>query len=277
MSRILLSLLLCFTMTAFVPGAVPDDKQDQEDTASIRPLPLIRNDFLFDGVEGTVTRSEDKWVFLIDSDITDGIAVIKAGQPVEFIPSATLERIIAGAEKTQNKTGVKLWANVTKYNGKNYLFAWYFIPMTDIAQPEVKKPDTISAEQQTQTTEKPEDDSIIPDDIMAMLKPKRVVNLAKLREVLETEENALLVDRTGYLITKKGQKIFQLDSLGRKLQDISFKLLPCEVLERTEYRISQAINPHRYRIAGTVTKFKGEYYMLLQRAVRTYSHGNFVR
>ena len=277
MSRILLSLLFYFTMTASVPGAVSDDKQNPEGTVSIRPLPLMRNDFIFDGVEGTVTKSEDKWVFVVDSDIADGIAVVKAGQLIELIPSATLERMIAGAEETQDKTGVKLWASVTKYNGKNYLFAWYFIPMTDIAQPEIKKPDSGPAEQQTQPAEKPKDDSIIPDDIMALLKPRRVVNLAKLKKVLETEENALLVDRTGFLLTKKGQKVFQLDSLGRKLQDMSFKLLPCEVLEWTEYRISQSINPHRYRIAGTVTKFKGEYYMLLQRAVRTYSHGNFVR
>jgi hypothetical protein len=264
-------------MTTFVTGAVSDDKQNPQDTVSIRPLPLIRNDFIFNGAEGTVTKSEDKWVFIVDSDITDSIAVVKAGQPIELIPSATLERIIAGAEKTQDKTGVKLWASVTKYNDKNYLFAWYFIPMTDMAQPEIKKPDNGPAEQQTQTAEKPKDDSIIPDDIMARLKPRRVVNLAKLKKVLETEENALLVDRTGFLLTKKGQKVFQLDSLGRKLQDMSFKLLPCEALEWTEYKISQSINPNRYRIAGTVTKFKGEYYMLLQRAVRTYSHGNFVR
>ncbi len=277
MSRMLLSLLLCFIMTASVLGTVSDDKQNPGDTVSIRPLPLIRNDFIFNGVEGTVTKSEDKWVFVIDSDITDGIAVVKAGQPIELIPSATLERMIAGAEETQDKAGVKLWASVTKYNDKNYLFAWYFIPMTDMAQPEIKKPDNSPAQQQVQTAEKPKEDSIIPDDIMALLKPKRVVNLAKLRKVLETEENALLVDRTGFLLTKKGQKVFQLDSLGRKLQDMSFKLLPCEVLEWTEHRISQSINPHRYRIAGTVTKFKGEYYMLLQRAVRTYSHGNFVR
>ena len=277
MSRILLSLLLCFAMTASVPGASSGNKQNPEDIVSIRPMPLIRNDFIFNGVEGIVTKFEDKWVFVTDSDITDDIAVVKAGQPIELIPSSTLERMVAGAEETHDKTGVKLWASVTKYNGKNYLFAWYFIPMTDIAQPEIKKPDSGPAEQQTQPAEKPKDDSIIPDDIMAMLKPKRVVNLAMLRKVLETEENALLVDRTGFLFTKKGQKVFQLDSLGRKLQDMSFKLLPCEVLEWTEYRISQSINPHRYRIAGTVTKFKGEYYMLLQRAVRTYSHGNFVR
>lgn len=275
MSRTLLSLLFCFTMTASVSGKVSDDTQNPQD--SIKPLPLIRNDFVFNGAEGTITKVEDKWVFVIDSDISDGVAVIKAGEPVELIPSATLETIIAAAEKTQNKIGLKLWAIVTKYNEKNYLFAWYFLPMTDLAEPEIEKTESSPAQQQTKTTEKPRDDSIIPDDIMAMLKPKRVVNLAKLKEVLETEKNAMLIDRTGYLLDKKGHKIFQLDSLGRKLQDMSFKLLPCEVLEWTEYKISKSINPNRYRIAGTVTKFEGEYYMLLQRAVKTYSHGNFVR
>ncbi len=184
MSRTLLSLLFCFTMTASVLGKVSEDKQDPNDTVSIRPLPLIRNDFVFNGAQGTVTKVEDKWVFIIDSDISDGFAVIKAGQPVELIPSSTLETIIAGAEKTQNKTGIKLWAIVTKYDDKNYLFAWYFIPMTDMDQPEVEKNESPTAKQQTQNQKKPKDDSIIPDDIMAMLKPRRVVNLAKLKEVL---------------------------------------------------------------------------------------------
>ena len=33
----------------------------------------------------------------------------------------------------------------------------------------------------------------------------------------------------------------------------------------------------RFRVSGIVTTFRGNTYMLLQRATRTYSHGNFAR
>ena len=135
--------------------------------------------------------------------------------------------------------------------------------------------------QQQETTlqqeDKEEDDSIIPEDVMTLLKPKRVVNLAKLREVVQAEDNAMLAERTGFIIEKDGQKILQIDSLGRKLDEMSFKLLPCEVLEWSEYKMSRHANPLRFRIAGIVTMYQGEYYMLLERATRAHNHGNFVR
>jgi hypothetical protein len=35
--------------------------------------------------------------------------------------------------------------------------------------------------------------------------------------------------------------------------------------------------PVRFKIAGVVTKYKGEKYLLLQKATRIYGHGNFAR
>ena len=50
-----------------------------------------------------------------------------------------------------------------------------------------------------------------------------------------------------------------------------------EVLKWTEYKMEKSANPLRFRVAGIVTKYNGEYYILLQRAARAYNHGNFVR
>jgi hypothetical protein len=278
MSRILFILVLCLSAAASVIGAVENDRENSEANLRTRPKPIIRNDFILDGVDGVLTRDEkeDKWFFVADTEITDTVAVIEAGKRIEMIPSNTLEGLISNANETQDNTSIKLWARVTKYHNNNYLFAWYYIPMTDTSPSEAKEPDkTQKQEKRTQTKE--DQDSIIPSDIMAMLKPKRVVNLAKLKKVLETEGNALLVDRSGFIVNENGQKVFKLDGLGRNIGDLSFKLLPCEVLEWTEFKTSQWAFPRRHRIAGTVTKYQGEYYMLLQRAVRTYSHGNFVR
>ena len=87
----------------------------------------------------------------------------------------------------------------------------------------------------------------------------------------------MLADRTGFVIGGEGDKVFVIDGLGRNVEDISFRLLGCEVLERTEANLAGSPYRQRYRVAGRVTKYKGQFYMLLQRAVRLYSHQNFGR
>ena len=75
------------------------------------------------------------------------------------------------------------------------------------------------------------DDSIIPADVMKMLKPKRVVNLAKLTDLVDAEHNVILADRTGFIVDDQAGRAFQLDAFGRKVEGISFRLLPCEVFQ----------------------------------------------
>jgi hypothetical protein len=40
-------------------------------------------------------------------------------------------------------------------------------------------------------------------------------------------------------------------------------------------RQRSSVEPIRFNIAGLVTEFKGRQYLLLQRAIRVHSHGNF--
>jgi hypothetical protein len=49
------------------------------------------------------------------------------------------------------------------------------------------------------------------------------------------------------------------------------------VLELAEQRQSAVPVPVRFKIAGIMTKYKGENYLLLQKATRIYSHQNFDR
>jgi hypothetical protein len=286
-------LMLCLAGGGVVFGAEQIVRAKQRR----HPMP-VREGFVFDGVEGTITRageSRDKWFFAADVEVSDGRAVIKAGQAVELLPSATLETITANIDKGKTSTDVRLWATVTRYSNrnllagqgredislhkdffdKNFLFAWYFIPTSSITEPPGEIKTDQSAEPGAAEAGQP-DESIIPANVMEMLKPKRMVNLAKLKK-LDIKGDVMLADRTGFVLADDKGKLFGLDGLGRNVEDISFRLLPCEVLERVEANLARSAGQQRYRIAGRVTKYKGALYILLQRAVRTYSHGNFAR
>ena len=90
--------------------------------------------------------------------------------------------------------------------------------------------------------------------------------------------DTVLADRTAVLVKQdNGRFVFVLDAYGLSIQDVSFRLLPCEALELTEARQVAELNPVRFKIAGIQTKYKGTDYLLLQKATRVYSHGNFGR
>ena len=132
-----------------------------------------------------------------------------------------------------------------------------------------------------------------PNDILSM--PKEVLEKLKaarsapsVAPSLEKTENntqqkkrttnSVFADRTAFLVKDdKGRLKFVPDALGRNVQNLSFRLLPCAMLERTE--LIQTAEPEtlRFKIAGIVTKYKGKKYMLLEKATRVYSHGNFGR
>ena len=75
----------------------------------------------------------------------------------------------------------------------------------------------------------------------------------------------------------EGRFKFVPDALGRNVQKLSLHLLPCAALELTELKKAAEPETVRFKIAGIMTKYKGDNYLLLERAKRTYSHGNFGR
>jgi hypothetical protein len=90
--------------------------------------------------------------------------------------------------------------------------------------------------------------------------------------------DSVYVDRTGFLVTQEdGRFLFVPDALGRNVQKLSFHLLPCTILELTELKQAAEPDKVRFKIAGIITKYKGENYLLLEKATRAYSYGNFGR
>ncbi|MBN2313279.1 MAG: hypothetical protein JXM79_05075 [Sedimentisphaerales bacterium] len=142
--------------------------------------------------------------------------------------------------------------------------------------------------------DEPNDILAVPPEIIERLKAQRErPATTSLRQIVDSNEvpaektsteapsytrgaDSVFVDGTAFLVEQAdGRLAFVPDALGRNVQRRVLRLLPCEVLELTERTQAAEIEPLRFKIAGILTTYKDEQYLLLQKAVRTYSHGNF--
>ena len=289
-----LFLILLLSAAGLVHADRADTLGEQE-----RVYPYLREGFLYNGVNGTVSRNDEsgKWNFAADTDLTDTRGVIKTGNVTELLLSGCLENMIAEAGGDENSLSVKLWAKITRYSNrnlidpeieeheelvfdKNYLFPMLFIPMSDVERQPPAEPAGDDADAAANKIDDPTEsssDSIIPTEVMEKLKPRRLPNLAKLKTALKQHGDITIFDRSGFIRQTKSGKIFELDGLGRGVDGVTFQLLNSETLERVERKLGDSPGRLRFRVAGIVTKYKGNYYLLLQRAARTYNNGNFAR
>ena len=243
---------------------------------------LLREGFLVDYVQGVMSMDADgQWVFKADTKLFDGLKTLKAQIPIELLPSSTLEKITAGVDHGKlpvENINLRLQAAVTKYKGKNYLFATAYIPMSK----GVKPTPVTTAKKKIETpkqAKETKDDPILSDDVKEMLKPKWTPDLGqkKRRDEIKVEDDASLVGRTGFVIAENDGKYFQIDGLGLKIDRNSYQILRCtslEFVEKVKYRIP---GRRRYSVSGILTTYKGQRYLLPQRVARTYNHGNFAR
>lgn len=310
-----ITIMICFIVLASTSAA----ESASALSATTYPSSLLREGFVFNGVDGTVRKvvgTEDKWVFTPDTAVTDIAGILRKTECIELLPSSTLEKIVFEVEqneKTGTAVSLRIWGTVTTYSDRaviqkrnsdsesanelppyrNFLFPAYFVPMTKIQIATKSDQEQVEEEKKVEDSIIPagsreklkdnearavtDEDAIIPADIMEKLKPKRRVNLEKWRNTLHVEGDFLLIGRSGFVKSESGHTIFALDALGRKIDGLSFRLLPCQALQNTQEQIASSFGRQRYKTVGTVTKYKGENYLLLQHAVRTFSNGNFAR
>ena len=274
-----------------------------------RPV-LLPDGFILTGIEGKLAGSDsnDTWFFEFGSDLTDDDIVLKAGTSLKLLPSGTLEKLVADANE-RSANSYMLWGKITKYKGKNFIFPSYFLPL--IAQP---TPTIPSQKELAETTPSDVNDQkpvvndsndllTIPQEVLEKLKAARSQTSASMQrprdnKTIQNQEihpstdeissinsrldtqniDSVFIDRTALLLRLNEDKLlFVLDALGRNMPEASLRLLPCEMLEMTEQRQSAVPEPVRFKIAGIMTKYKGQNYLLLQKATRIYSHGNFGR
>jgi hypothetical protein len=234
----------------------------------------LRDGFLIEGVDGKLIGPDDKGVykFVADADISDDKAVIKAGTAVEVLASIGLSKMVENL-KAEPDSGFRLWARVTTYGGRNYIFPVYFLPFKQIDK---QKQAQTSAFGGRLAVNEPNDPLSIPPDILEKLTSGKTIEPVQLRRGLELKHDHILADRTGYIVKQgNGQYAFVFDALGRNIDKTTITLLPCQMLEKAVSAQKNEPEAIRFKAAGIVTKYQDNFYLLLQRTSRVYSNGNF--
>ena len=229
----------------------------------------LRDGFLLAGVDGKLLTqdSNDRWLFELGTDVNDGRFFVKTGLAIELLPSSGLEKMRNDVKK-RSSGDYRLWGKVTKYEGKNFIFPTYFLPLSKVERHEAQQ----TEEPAPESLNEPNDVLTIPDEVLKKLGGRRIIRTEELEKGLVLESDSMLADRIGFI---EGEKINSKLVLGRNARQISFRLLPCHGLEHAQQRQMSELEAVRFKTAGIVTRYKGEYYLLLQRAIRVYTHGNF--
>ncbi len=194
----------------------------------------LRDGFLIDGVDGKLIAPVHKGVykFVADADISDDKAVIKAGTAVEVLASIGLSKMVENL-KAEPDSGFRLWARVTTYGGRNYIFPVYFLPFKSASGRNKQKQAQTSAFGGRLTVNEPNDPLSIPPDILEKLTSGKTIEPIQLRRGLELKQDNILADRTGYIVKQdNGQYAFIFDALGRNIDKTTITLLPCQTLEK---------------------------------------------
>jgi hypothetical protein len=246
-----------------------------------KPKPL-QDGFVIAGSDGELSKmgEDGEWFVKFDKTIVDDKGQIRAGQLIQLLPASTLEKIALAVKSASPAGGrdlafsIRLWGRVTKYGDKNFIFPTYYLPLAEL-RPQSPQPSRPAEP----NINEPGDAIILPDDVLQKLRARRPVKLAQLRIGLESQEDEILNERIGFILKSENSPycVFKLDALGRNLEDISFRLLPCEALQKASITRPGGIARYRYKVTGILTKYEGRHYLLPQRVTRVFSHGNFAR
>lgn len=258
-------------LTLAAAAAAVDDGRSQ--------VKLLKEGTVFRGVDGTVTYDDanDVWLFELADDVNSvGGETVQtlapAGARFELLSSATLEGLIADVNDRQ-EPAYRLMATVTSFRGRNYLFPSDHLPLsklTDAASGEPNQPD--SADVPRPGERESSVARAIPPEVLAKLQSRRTPQTAARPQPRKL--GYVMVDRVGVMQMSDGRPLFVPYALGWNLGG-PYELLPCRTLEYVLARQAAAPDPLRFNVAGLVTEFQGRKYLLLQRAIRAYSYGNF--
>jgi len=234
---------------------------------------LLRDGFVLAGVDGRLVIADGNagYFFKFDSDVNDYAGRVCAGSSLELLASSTLEKMTVVFKK-HSDTSCRLWGRLSRYKGRNFIFPTHFLALS-----KVKEPPQSQQSRGNRGINEPNDALAIPQEIMAKLTTRRVVRSEQSREGLKFNRDSILAESTGFICGAGRCARFVPDGVGRNIRGISFALLRCESLERAEQSQSAAPEQIRFKIAGILTEYKGRRYLLLQRAMRVYSYGNFDR
>ncbi|MCI0499121.1 MAG: hypothetical protein L0Y36_05515 [Planctomycetales bacterium] len=266
--------ILILAMGTAVFGS--DAPKDVEKKPSVGSVAAIDDGFFVDGIEGWLKKGPDgqTWHFAPDKPIEAGDnKIVAAGIPLVLLPCAVREQMITLAGQ-ENQLYVRLWAMFTQYKHTNYLYSVYFLPIReDAAAPQTEANPPSGTESPKQETS--EEESIIPSHLLAQIKSTRTPDLKKFQQIAQVTGDINLIGRTGYIVEENGTCIFRPDGFGMKVDGQQLLLLPNEARQTAEKRLFPSAGRARYNVSGLITTCGGRTYLLLRRATRTFTHGNF--
>jgi hypothetical protein len=243
---------------------------------------LLPEGFMLSGTEGAVLLDDAKqrWLFELSSDVNDSFSRVNAGTKLPLLSSSTLEKLCSDVNE-RIKPNYRLWGRVTRYKNENFVFPSHFFPLVEVGslEPEVESEDKSNVEEPPEeklSINESNDVIVIPKDVLEKLSGREIVRTETVREKFEVPVDTVISDRMAVLEkTSDDNFVFVLDSIGRNVSDLSLKVLPSQVLELTEQIQTSVPEKVHFKISGLLTKYNGEYYLLLQRASRVYSYQNF--
>lgn len=241
-------------------------------------VPFIEEGFFLEGAEGLLVKDPtvDAWSFIPDEAIKiTKTKTFPAGQQLPMLPCSVLEQMARMAEK-EEQLRVQLWALCTQYKQMNYLFSVFFLPVNEgtssSQSPDEPKEaggsDDVPGSAQTS-------ESVIPSDILSQIRQSKTPDLQKFEQIAQVSGDMNLIDRAGYLIEQNRVRIFQPDGFGMNVNRNQYSLLPNQMRSDAEKEMAKTPGRQRFTVSGLVTTYKGQTYILLRRAVRTYTNGNF--
>lgn len=246
------------------------------------PKPLPEGTVL-ENIDGRLVHADANapWLFELTTDANSIAGAVRTGTRFELLPSAILGQLIADVNDRYAPL-YRLSARVTLYNGNNFLFPSYYLPLSKLKEdpngPDGQTPPPTGF---VPPTTRPGDPNLpIPPEVLRKLqerRPPRAVQRSGSQPGSQKRPTQMLVDALGTISADAQGVFFTPNAFGWNVSHTQYRLLPCSVLEQA-VRV-QATTPDaiRFSIAGQVTEFKGTTYLLLERATRAYGYGNFGR
>lgn len=252
--------------------------------------------------DGTILTSVDgkliadtggAWLFELVADANSVSGVVTTGTRFELLPCIRLELLIADVNDRYAPV-YRLAARVTRFRGKSFLFPTYYLPLSklkDAKSAGVQSEGAPSLRTPGQGGES-EPDLTIPPEVAEKLKSRRAVRAPQKESgrpaggsESRRSPDHMLVDvlgriepaASGLQLPASDRFVFIPDAFGWDVSRTRYELLPCATLEQALQRRAESPEPIRFSVAGLVTEFKGREYLLLQRVIRAYGQGNFVR
>jgi hypothetical protein len=261
----LLSIFLIVSVNLSLSLAEPETKPARQG--------LIRDGVNIEGIDGRLEFDREKkhFFFILDDKFSDGSRFVRAGSEIELLKNNSLEAAIDSQRQEKGSINIRIWGSFTEHKGINYIFLSRYLPLKEIAAEENSK-----SGDQTENTGR-QQESLIPSDILKQMEPGKVVDVKKVKDMLDAGSDVAITDRTA-VVEKRGSAYWlRLDSYGQNVSDVSFILLGSEAAELLTDSLSDAPNRKRFNVAGVATEFEGANYFLLQRFRRAYPYGNFPR